>query len=813
MRKVCVLLLLVLFAAPSLLADTQDTTVFRTRMSGDNEVPAVSAPGNSGMATITVRVTRDARGNINAATVIFDIEYTFTEMRTVTGLHIHNNVAGMNGSVVIDTRITGTNPQIADAGTGRIVRVVDYATADTAGLRFVTGLLAMPELYYVNLHTSTNLSGFVRGQLARNRLTFRPAMSPTQENPPIVNLNAEGAALIEIEVNRQPNTGTITSGVVTFIVDYRFPAAVTLTGLHIHNAAGGVNGPVVIGTDINNSTRAITNVTRGTVFRVVDVDSTNTAGLTALEGLMSDPTQYYINIHTTANTGGAMRGQLSSNEYAFFNRMTQAEEVPPTGVSGTADSMTIVRVNRDTTGNITDGVVGFNVSYDMGGAITFQGLHIHNARFGVNGSVVINTGLSAGNPVVDDDGFGSVNRPVTVTGGVALDSMKGLLENPENYYVNIHSSTFTGGIVRSQLTRETYRFKVSLSPANEVPPVVATTTGTGFVTVRVGRDMAGAVNGGQVIFDVNHVNNGAMTFTGLHIHTGAAGTNGPVVIDTGLSQSSPVLSATGMGNITRTVNVSTVDFPESSNANAVAAIIALINNPANLYVNLHSSTNLGGIIRSQLLPMTNPVSQFAGGGEWISSITVRNSSAAASVQGMINLFQTSGAPMPEAISDPNISFQIPPDGSVTFNSHNKGTLMSGFAKVFSNGAVTVDVLFRYPGLTTTGPATTVTSRSVSLPVSVVSGTRDTGIALLASAAGNVNLELRNASGVMIGGGSGSLPVTADQQIVGFVRDLLPTVTSTGFDGTLTITASSGTISVLGLQFNGTLAPVTVTPLP
>jgi hypothetical protein len=278
------------------------------------------------------------------------------------------------------------------------------------------------------------------------------------------------------------------------------------------------------------------------------------------------------------------------------------------------------------------------------------------------------------------------------------------------------------------------------------------------------------------------------------------------VIDTGLSQASTVQSPSGMGNITRLVNV------ESGNTNAVAAINSLIGNPSGFYVNLHSSTNPGGIIRSQLLPVADVVSQFAGGGEWISSITVRNSSASASVEGMVNLFQTSGAPMPETISDPNISFRIPPGGTATFSSHNKGALMSGFARIFSNGAVTVDTLYRFPGLTTTGPAITVTSRAVSIPVSVAPG-RDTGIALLASAAGNVTLELRNASGAVIAGGSGSLAVSTNQQIVGFVRDLLPTVTLAEFDGTLTITAGSGTVSALALQFDGTLAPVTVTALP
>src|SRR5215510_6201252 len=110
MKRLCVIALLTLLAAPCVFADTQDTVVFRTRMLPDNEVPPISAAGNSAAATITVRVTRDDRGNVNAATVTFDISYTVSSSVTFTGLHIHNAPAAQNGSVVIDSSVSGTNP-------------------------------------------------------------------------------------------------------------------------------------------------------------------------------------------------------------------------------------------------------------------------------------------------------------------------------------------------------------------------------------------------------------------------------------------------------------------------------------------------------------------------------------------------------------------------------------------------------------------------------------------------------------------------------------------------------------------------------
>src|SRR5688572_32841732 len=97
MKRLCALVLLGLLTAASVFADTQDTVVFRTRMLPDNEVPPVAAAGNSAAATITVRAARDDAGNINAATVTFEIDYTLTTAVTFTGLHIHNAPAGQNG--------------------------------------------------------------------------------------------------------------------------------------------------------------------------------------------------------------------------------------------------------------------------------------------------------------------------------------------------------------------------------------------------------------------------------------------------------------------------------------------------------------------------------------------------------------------------------------------------------------------------------------------------------------------------------------------------------------------------------------------
>src|SRR5438128_6147307 len=128
MRRLATAVLLGLLGTAFIYADTQDTVVFRTRMLPDNEIPPIAAAGNSANATITVHVTRDARGNVSAATVTFDIDYTVTSNLTFTGLHIRNAPAGQNGSVVIDTGISATNSVNVTTGSGRISRTATYRT-------------------------------------------------------------------------------------------------------------------------------------------------------------------------------------------------------------------------------------------------------------------------------------------------------------------------------------------------------------------------------------------------------------------------------------------------------------------------------------------------------------------------------------------------------------------------------------------------------------------------------------------------------------------------------------------------------------
>jgi CHRD domain len=108
-------------------------------------------------------------------------------------------------------------------------------------------------------------------------------------------------------------------------------------------------------------------------------------------------------------------------------------------------------VTRDSSGAVTGGtasmtfqLAGFNADTRIIGA------HIHRGAAGVNGPVIVNTGLSGVNTFALTDGMGQYTAA-----DVAVDAatMQSILENPAGWYFNVHSPLNPGGFARGQLTR------------------------------------------------------------------------------------------------------------------------------------------------------------------------------------------------------------------------------------------------------------------------------------------------------------------------------------------------------------------------
>jgi hypothetical protein len=109
--------------------------------------------------------------------------------------------------------------------------------------------------------------------------------------------------------------------------------------------------------------------------------------------------------------------------------------------------------------------------------------------------------------------------------------------------------------------------RLSLSGANEVPPVTTAATGSGTITIGADRTVRGSIS-------VT-----GMTPTAAHIHTGPAGANGPVIIP--LTRGGETTF-----NVPADAKLSDAQWADFQ--------------AGKLYVNVHSAAHPNGEIRAQL---------------------------------------------------------------------------------------------------------------------------------------------------------------------------------------------------------------------
>jgi hypothetical protein len=139
-----------------------------------------------------------------------------------------------------------------------------------------------------------------------NHIQFKATLLPANEVPPIAGSEAagSGAATIDFTLTRD-SAGAITSGTVNFRVDVTgFPSTTSITAAHIHTGAAGVGGGVLVAADVSPGQVVLTN---GAV-----TFSRLTLPLKAVDAqaIINNPAGFYFNVHTSANPGGVMRGQL-----------------------------------------------------------------------------------------------------------------------------------------------------------------------------------------------------------------------------------------------------------------------------------------------------------------------------------------------------------------------------------------------------------------------------------------------------------------------------------------------------------------------
>ncbi|WP_415839094.1 CHRD domain-containing protein, partial [Pseudoalteromonas byunsanensis] len=140
--------------------------------------------------------------------------------------------------------------------------------------------------HYVNVHTPATPSGELRGQILTDNFTLVAFPLSGEQEVPAVTTTATGSGYALVDGNDfSLELQVLTSGVAD------------ATAAHIHTGMAGENGPVLLALEQDES-----DVNRW----MAPANAALTAEIFAL--LASGG--HYVNVHTPANPGGELRGQI-----------------------------------------------------------------------------------------------------------------------------------------------------------------------------------------------------------------------------------------------------------------------------------------------------------------------------------------------------------------------------------------------------------------------------------------------------------------------------------------------------------------------
>ncbi len=503
-------------------------------------VPTTTNPTLTALAVLKVN---ELTGAINGTVTVDNI----SSDDEVTMVHIHSGFAGENGPVLAGFSKISENPTVFAINTE-----ID-ALASLPGNDLETFLDGG---WYINLHTNSNPSGHLRGQVFTQEISVsRTKLQGQQENPAVT--NAEGVSGVGY-VTVNPDESEIVANVsVEGFVPFLDAA---IGPVHLHNGFAGQNGSVFLPLfPVDGSETSF----RGTETDIIDsIDFARIAqGGT------------YINVHSAENGSGEVRGQIVPKGVTVARTELQGQQENPAvinapGVSGVG-YLTINPSAETLVAKVS--VEGFVPFLDA----PIGPVHLHSGFAGTNGPVLLplfpvgdsETSFSS----TEADAIADIDFEQIAKGGT---------------YINVHSAANGSGEVRGQvLTNQVAVVRSELQTQQTVPAV----------TTPSSQNVGGV---GYLTFDkqdpsftpVANVTVSGFESSAVHVHRGGvAGVAGPVQI--------------------ALTDVSPSDAPGtvfSATAGEIFSLQGLLNGV--YYFNAHSAANPAGEIRGQIL--TNDLVAF-----------------------------------------------------------------------------------------------------------------------------------------------------------------------------------------------------------
>lgn len=155
-----------------------------------------------------------------------------------------------------------------------------------------------------------------------------------------------------------------------------------------------------------------------------------------------------------AGCGSSSTAPTTPTNPTFVATLSPANEVPAVSgaeAAGSGTATVTLVTTKDSAGNVTSATATFVVNLSGFPAGTpINAAHIHNAVAGVNGGVVVPSGITAGQNVLTNGSGSFTASNLTVEGALANQ----ILANPAGFYFNVHSTLNPGGAARGQLVRQ-----------------------------------------------------------------------------------------------------------------------------------------------------------------------------------------------------------------------------------------------------------------------------------------------------------------------------------------------------------------------
>lgn len=246
-------------------------------LDGASEVPpVVTAATGSGWVAISSDDT----------TITYHVEYGGLS-GALAAAHIHTGAPGVAGGVIFPlaagpSPMDGTLTSADFTASGAITTFAEAISAIKAGAT------------YFNLHTAANPGGEIRGDLITT-VDAREATLDGAQEVPAVATGATGAGVVVFSAD---------DSTIWYRVDYSGLSGAAAAA-HIHLGATGANGGVLF--PLSGSATPM-------IGSLTSADFTATGSVTDYAGAVAaiKAGGTYFNIHTAANPGGEIRGQIGA---------------------------------------------------------------------------------------------------------------------------------------------------------------------------------------------------------------------------------------------------------------------------------------------------------------------------------------------------------------------------------------------------------------------------------------------------------------------------------------------------------------------